>query len=233
MPVLLTRPVADSQRIADLLATEGIETLIWPLTRVETIAGQIDIADRSEAIVFSSANGVRAFAEQSPRRDLPALCVGARTAGEARSHGFETVAHADGASGDLVDLVRRSVRHHVTYARGQDVSADLTASLAPHGITCDETVVYRMAQTEGPPDAVSDALTARRIPAITAWSARNAGLLADSLTARPDWSLDTVTLVAISDQAAAPLAGAGFRRIAVASRPNATQMIAEIRAAVR
>ncbi|MEL7471439.1 MAG: uroporphyrinogen-III synthase [Pseudomonadota bacterium] len=233
MTVLLTRPVADSDRIAATLASHGIETLIWPLTRIEIIATDIHLTDDTEAIVFSSANGVRGFAATCARRDLAALCVGRRTAELAGEHGFSDVRDADGAFQDLVDLVVRTARRRVAYARGETVSGNLSACLIPHDIDCDEHIVYRTLQAEEPPDDVACAFMEQRMDVVTIWSTRNAHVLADSLTAREDWRLDRTVLVAISESAAEPLAKAGFGRIAVASRPNATEMIAEICVAVR
>ena len=233
MPVLLTRPRDDSLRIAGLLEEDGIDSLIWPLTEIEFAGTPIDLPDALDGIVFSSGNAVRAFATGSDRRDLTAFCVGKRTAELARETGFSDVRNADGSFDELVDLILASAPDSVLYPHAEDVSGDLPAALAAHGIACTSSVVYRASPTSGPDDTVRDALLTGALDVVTIWSRRNATLFRESLAAQPDWRIGRATLVCISENALGALGKMGFRRTIVASRPNATQMIAGIRAAVR
>ena len=108
MSVLLTRPERDSREIAAELAAHGVASVIWPLTRIERVARRVSLPDEAEALLFTSGNGVRAFAEACARRDLPALCVGARTAALAREAGFVDVRSAEG---DATALTRLAAGH--------------------------------------------------------------------------------------------------------------------------
>ena len=63
-----------------------------------------------QGLLFTSANGVRAFCEASARRDLTAWCVGPATLKAAQLAGFTTCEHGDGNSEDLADLVIAKAR---------------------------------------------------------------------------------------------------------------------------
>ena len=233
MAVLLTRPAKDSARIAALLAEQGVSSLTWPLVEIVPVGGALEVPEGTEALLFTSAHAVRQFGELSPRRDLPALCVGATTAGAARDAGLSDVAEAAGTAEDLINLAMASGLDRFLYLRGRDVSVDLSAELGARGYSVTERVVYA-ADAATSVDARADAaLKAGKIAAITVWSARQAAILAGFAETSTGWSLETVDLIAISTKAAAPLHNSGFRRILVASRPDAQAMIREIRAAVR
>ena len=233
MTVLLTRPKPDSQRIARELTNVGIGSVIWPLTEIVQAEKPITISNETDALVFTSSHGVRAFAHGNERRDLKVFCVGERTASLAQGAGFKDVQSAGGGFDALVALLRNAEPASVFYPRARDISNDLEAALRPHGIHCDSQIVYSAQPTTGPAHEVDVALTAGDVDVITIWSRRNAELLCESLSRRTDWKTGQTTLLAISQNAVAGLGNAGFRRIIVASRPNATQMIAEIRGAVR
>lgn len=231
MSVLITRPRADSERIAELLHRDGIAAFIWPLTEIRFIDGAVP--PEPAALAITSSNAVAGYSRLTRDRTATVYCVGNRTAETARMAGFEDVQSADGDFAALVGLIVKDRPTGLHHPRGEDVTADLPAALLHHGIQCTEQIVYA-ARPSGPPEAsVIDALTDGRIEVFTVWSRRNATLLAESLVARPEWKTGHATLIAISDNAAAPLGKLGFRRIIVVSRPNATQMIAEIRAALR
>ena len=233
MTVLLTRPKPDSQRIARELEKVGIGSIIWPLTEIVQVEKPITISDGTDALVFTSSHGVRAFAHGNERRDLKVFCVGQRTAALAQAAGFKDVQSAGGGFDALVALLRDAAPASVFYPRARDISNDLEAVLRPNRIRCDSQIVYSAQPTTGPAREVDVALTAGNVDVITIWSRRNAELLSESFSRRSDWRTNRITLLAISQNAAAGLGNAGFRRIIVASRPNATQMIAEIRGAVR
>ena len=89
--------------MAEALRQRGVEVAIEPLLTIRTLPGAaIDLAG-VQAVLFTSSNSVRAFAELSERRDLPCFTVGDATAAAARSAGF---AEVHSAGGDVRDLAR-------------------------------------------------------------------------------------------------------------------------------
>ena len=93
---LITRPEEDAAPLAAALIQRGIETSIESLLSIRTLPeAEIDLSG-VQAMLFTSANGVRAFAELAAAkglagwRELPVLAVGdatARTAPGRRLYG--------------------------------------------------------------------------------------------------------------------------------------------------
>lgn len=233
MTVLLTRPEAESREIAGMLAAEGIRSLVWPLTRIETVPGPLALPRGSDGLLLTSANGARAFAALCPERRLPVLAVGRRTAEIARECGFETVESADGDAAALARLAARSGLGRLFHPRGAETASDLGRALAPHGVRVAQRVVYRAVPTGPPPPAVADALAAGEISTLTFWSPRNARLFRDlwRTEARPPPARSVA--VAISAAAARPLEELGLAELRIARRPDREAMLAEVRRAER
>ena len=231
--VLLTRPLADSRRVAAALAAHGIATAIWPLTRIVPAPGPIAIAPGTTGLVFTSQNAVEAFAGLSPDRTLRAWCVGDRTADAARRAGFANVVSAAGDVQALAGKLAALAPTRLLYLRGDHVSTDLGALLDGTGHTLDSQVVYT-AQAGDPPGPDIAALLARgQIGTIAVWSRRAAQFLARAVAKNTAWQTARITLVAISNRAAGPLREHGFARISIPDRPDGPAMEQAILAAVR
>lgn len=233
MTVLLTRPEPDSRRIAAVLEERGIATLIWPLTRIAALADSYEVPARVEALLFTSSNGVRVFSRICATRDLPAFCVGDRTAALAREARFADVRSAAGDARALADLATGSGCERFLHVRGRDAAGDLAGQLSAAGLAVEEVVLYA-AEPSGPADSeVCEALASGGIAVVTVWSRRNAEILAAHLAEHPAWRLDGAVLVAISENALDPLVNTGFGHNIVAERPDAGAMVAAICAALR
>src|SRR5215472_17754964 len=100
MRALVTRPREASEALAAALASRGVEAIIEPLIEVHYRQAALRLAG-VQAIMCTSANGVRAFARSSDERRLPVFAVGEATAARARAEGFTTVWSA---GGDVADL---------------------------------------------------------------------------------------------------------------------------------
>lgn len=232
MQVLLTRPLDESRALAERLEVEGLEPLIWPLTRIVPTTATLKVPFQTGGLLFTSANGVRAFAALSPRRDLPALCVGEATAAVARKVGFLNCFSADGDARELADLARRSGIRSFLHPRGRDAAGNLKAWLAETGQQVTEAVLYCAEKTGPPPAPIAAALSRGDVALITAWSPRGACILAGHLAAAGA-PLVRTTLLAISSAAARPLETLEFHRILIAESPDASAMLAAIRAESR
>jgi uroporphyrinogen-III synthase len=135
---LITRPRDDAAELADALRQRGVEVAIEPLLVVEPIPdAAIDIVG-VQALLLTSANGARAFARLSERRDLPVFAVGDATAATARGLGFATVESAGGDVRDLARLVKDRLDPAggpLFHAAGSAVAGDLSGLLAETGST--------------------------------------------------------------------------------------------------
>jgi uroporphyrinogen-III synthase len=229
MQVLLTRPLDESRALAEILEADGIDALIWPLTRIVPTAMELKLPFTTGGLLFTSANGVRAFAALVERRDLPALCVGQATADAARGAGFRDCFTASGDARALADLARRSGLDDFFHPRGRDTAGDLKGWLAATGHRVTEAVLYQARETGPPPARVAASLGRGTIELATVWSRRAAAILASQL-ANSGADLRRTGLLAISPAAAEPLETSGFRQILVAETPDSAAMLTGIRA---
>ena len=106
MRVLVTRPLDDANETAELLRKRGHDPLVAPLLGVNYHDGQPLHLEGVQALLATSANGVRAFARRTSRRDYCVLAIGSQTAAAARDAGFSDVRNADGNSQSLAAAVR-------------------------------------------------------------------------------------------------------------------------------
>lgn len=224
-PVIVTRPEPEGARTAAALAARGVPAMVWPLTRIVLAGGPVAVPEGTEALLFTSANGVRGFAAGSARRDLPALCVGGRTAEAARAAGFGDVRTAEGDAAALVRLALADGARRFLHVRGETVAGDVAGALGAGGCDVAEAVVYGAEPADTVPAEVDAALAAGGASAIGLWSPRNARLFAEAARAHPGWRLAALEGVAISAAAAGPLDGLGLSRVAVAARPDGEAML--------
>ena len=104
MRALVTRPRDDAAEISEALSTRGFEVVTAPMLIIES-TGAVPDLDGAQAVMFTSANGARAFATATPERDIPVFTVGDATAKCALSLGFGRVESAGADSLALVRLV--------------------------------------------------------------------------------------------------------------------------------
>jgi len=219
MRVLITRPREDAERIALKLESLGHEPLVVPLLEMRLRDGGEIPLDGVQAILATSANGVRALARRSTRRDVPLFAVGPQTAQEARAAGFATVRDAKGDANALGEATAKwavpggGVLLHVKGAEGPSA---LVALLAQKGLAAKSVVLYDMAQPAEPPRELGEAF-ARGVDAALFFSPRSADIFkacADGL------STNTALAVCISQVTASALAPLVFRETRIAAEPN-------------
>lgn len=148
-PVLLTRPIADSDRFADALRVAGVaEVVIAPLMRIE-FAGTVPVG--IEGLILTSANAVAAYVEAGGQAGLPAWVVGPRTAALARNAGLEVRAVASRAEA-LIDLIPDDAPP-LWHLSGDVVRGDIVGALRARGQDADRRSLYRQVPCPLSPDA--------------------------------------------------------------------------------
>src|SRR4051812_12438776 len=94
--IWITRAQPGADATAERVRALGHEALVAPLLAVRALEDvEIDLIGVA-ALAFTSANGVRAFADLSPERQIRVFAVGSTTAQAARAAGFRLVLSADG-----------------------------------------------------------------------------------------------------------------------------------------
>ena len=145
MRILITRPIEDAKPLADALEERGIAVLIEPLLEIRRLDDAAIDLDGVQALLFTSANGVRAFAHASPRRDLKAFTVGDGSAEAARQAGFAEVESAKGDVEALAALVVDRLKAEdgvLFHAAGTVTAGDLKARLEGLGYRVRRAQLY-------------------------------------------------------------------------------------------
>ncbi len=229
--VLVTRPRGEAELFAVALAMRGHDAILAPLIEIVLIDGvAVDLAG-AQAILFTSANGVRAFAHAEKRRDLPAFCVGDATAAAARSAGFARVESATGDVSALAGLVRANLKPGdgaLVHAAGTIVAGDLAGDLGSSGYEVRRAQLYRAEPANELPAETLDELRGRRIDVVTFFSPRTAQTFARLVQAAElDGALESVSVLALAPATLAVLReeGCRFRSEAAAERPNEASLL--------
>src|SRR5258708_18065988 len=108
MKAIVTRPRDDAAALVGALADRGVAALLAPmLTILPVPQATRHLAERlagAQAVLFTSANGVRAFAAPSPRRELPVLAGGGAPAPPGPTPRLRPVTRPPRDSAALVEL---------------------------------------------------------------------------------------------------------------------------------
>jgi uroporphyrinogen-III synthase len=231
--LLVTRPQPEGERTAALLRTRGHQVLTLPMLRIEVIANADLGSGPWAAVLFTSANAVRAIAAHCRFGDiagLPAYAVGAHTQAEAAAAGFAPVGSADGDVGDLARLVAAELPAAslpLLYLAGSARAGDLAGALQSRGLRVETAIVYRTVMAADLTHEVQTALAAGRIDAVLHYSARTASaFVAAATTAGVRDCVILIRHVCLSSQVAAPLRAAGVRTVEVANEPNENALLA-------
>ena len=145
MRVLITRPLDDAVALAEKLKARGIDSLTNSLLAVRYEDGPPVDLDRAQALLFTSANGVRAFVRRNDDRTLDVLTVGDATARAAKEAGFARVQSASGDVAALAELVlhtRDPGNGALLHVAGSRVAGDLEGMLTREGFTYRRVVLY-------------------------------------------------------------------------------------------
>src|SRR4051812_6377723 len=229
---LVTRPRAEAVGLADALATRGIEAILEPMLDIHYREGPAPDLTGVQAVLCTSANGVRALARLSPERERPLFAVGESTAGRARAEGFVRVESAGGNVADMARLVRDRLRPEhgrLLHVAGTEIAGDLAGDLRTHGFQVERAVLY-----EARPAAALSAGTVRALASgivdfALFFSPRTAAIFA-GLAERAGITdaLRGVTAVSISVAADKALAVVAFREHCVAHTPDQSGLLAAV-----
>ncbi len=229
--VLVTRPRGEAELFAVALAMRGHDAILAPLIEIALIEDvSVDLSG-VQGVLFTSANGVRAFAHAVPDRGLPVFCVGNATANAARAAGFAKVESASGDVETLAALVRERLKPAdgaLVHAAGTVVAGDLGGSLEAAGFEVRRVRLYRAEIAEELPAEAAEALAAGEIDVATFFSPRTARTFAQLVRAAGlDASLKSVAALALAPGTLALLReeGCAFAQTLAAAQPNETALL--------
>lgn len=183
--VWITRTQPGAEATAERVRLMGHEAIIAPLLVVRAFEDvPIDLAGVA-ALAFTSANGVRLFAERRHERDLRVFAVGAATAQAARAVGFRTVLSTDGDVDKLAEGIaarRQELHGMILHPGAADLAGDLAGALENHGIRARQAVLYETQPVKLSEDKVQSLL---RSDVVLLHSPRAAKILMSLLKLHP------------------------------------------------
>jgi uroporphyrinogen-III synthase len=231
MKVLITRAEPEADRLARALAARGIDALTEPLLAIRFLPQGAQMLapflSDVQALLFTSANGARAFAAASPRRDVKVFAVGDATAAAARDVGFADVATAGGNVEELAGLViatAKPAKGALVHAAGSVTAGDLPGLLSAAGFALHRAVLYEAIPAEQPSPATVRALERGEIAAALFFSPRTAATFT-RLAAPIAATCARVAAVALSPAVARALAPLPWRRVIVAAEPTEAALL--------
>lgn len=197
---------------------------IVPLARVG-----VDL-DGVQAVLLTSANGVRALARTTPRRDTLLLAVGEATASAARAAGFRDV---EAAGGDVEALAAHACGRldpragPVVHVAGRTVAGDLAGTLTERGFMVRRAVLYEAHAATGLSDSLRAALEDSRLDAVLFFSPRTAQTFVNLVAeVGLEAALSRVEALCLSEAVVRAVGVLSWRRVRVASRPRQEAVLA-------
>ncbi len=229
---LVTRPEEDAAPLAAALAERGVEVSVEPLLTIRPIPdAPIDLRE-VQALLFTSANGVRSLAALAAERnlpgwrDLPAFAVGDASAAAARAAGF---ARVESAGADVTALARLVIDRldpkagPLFHAAGSAVAGDLAGMLTEAGFTLRREMLYAAKPAEQLSPATVTALANGDFDLALFFSPRTAATFATLARAAGDGVVNgcaAAAAVCLSPAVAAAARELPWREVRVAARPE-------------
>lgn len=214
--VWITRAEPGAADTAERVRLRGHTPVVAPLLRVTRVEDpRIDLREVG-ALAFTSANGVRAFADVCPRRDLRVFAVGSATAQAAKAAGFKAVLSAEGDVAALAARIaarKRELDGAVLHVGAAEPAGDLVGALLDVGIEARPLPLYDT--VEAPLDQAFRAAM-ESLDVVLLHSPKAATILARLLRKSPAPQLRAICL---SPAVLKPLSRARLRQKAAAPIP--------------
>ena len=230
MRLLITRPIEAAEPLAAALAKLGHSAILAPMLEVRLRDGETLSLTDVQAILATSANGVRAFLHRSDRRDLPLYAVGPQTAEAAREAGFRSVVSAEGDGAALAEKAASDLdpaKGALFHAAGAETAGRLIETLKARGFTMESEILYDAVPVDALPASAEAALRENKLDGVLFFSPRTAKIFSQRVSAAK--IIETcapLTAFCISAATATALGDLEFARVAVAGNPNQSAIFA-------
>ncbi len=227
--ILLTRPLADCQKLADELTHMGFKTMFEPLMEINFFDDiTIDLTDM-QALLFTSANGVSAFARLVKTRDITAYCVGDSTANMAKSYGFSHILSADGNINDLADIVINNANINdggLYHAAANIIAGDLGALLSAKGFKYQRAILYQAIYSKALHKKTIAAILNEDINAILLFSPRTAVILLENINKSSLMDkCGKISLFCLSQNVKSQIDSVAWKEVIASSEPNQAALL--------
>jgi uroporphyrinogen-III synthase len=222
----------DSKTLVAALEKRGVETFTCPMLTIAIRQNAAVDLTGVQAVLFTSANGVRAFAALTSRRDLPVYAVGDRTATVAEENRFVDVVSAGGDVTKLAKLVTKNCRPGdgvFLHPAGTAVAGDLAGQLSAAGFVVRRTVIYDAQPATGFSGEIRMALLDKEIDIVLFYSPRSAATFVTLAKAEGlEPACEILEALCLSDGVATAADPIMWRRVLVAPEPTQAALLATL-----
>lgn len=177
--ILVTRPEADFRRTADGLARLGLVALSAPMMVFRPKPVSLPNLNQISALIFTSANGLRAVAPLAKLRQVACYVVGVQTAKLAKEYGFEIWGQG---AGDVESLTRtieqdykaRGLNQALLHISGVHQAGNLAETLGQLSIVVERLQAYEMVKMDRIAPEIITAIEREEVGGILFYSSRSA-----------------------------------------------------------
>jgi len=227
--VLVTRPKKDAKLVAVDLKRRGVDVFLEPLLEVVAIEGATPDLRNIAGLIFTSSNGVRAFARISKHRNFKVFAVGDATAASARRAGFSDVDNAGGSVEDLMTLVTDSWSPEsgaLFHAASRTISHKLAENLGALGYEVHRLTLYEAKAADALSVSLCKVLRGGKLGYALFFSPRTADIFVSLVTsACLRDACKTVEAICLSTAVADMFTGFNWRHVTVAAKPNRESLL--------
>lgn len=228
MRILLTRPAGDSEAVATSLGEKGFDVALDPLINISYLPlAKLNIADY-QGLVFTSANGVKSFMDQSTPTNIAVYTVGNKTAETAKKFGFENVINADG---DVEKLSHTIISHAdpakgpLLYLRGAHISGDLKQSLEAANFNVQSSIIYDAIPSKNLQDQTINMLKKGSIDYIPFYSSRSALIFIELIKkAALESCLSKISALCLSPAIERSISALNWKEKLIAKKPTQEEL---------
>ncbi|MFN3213783.1 MAG: uroporphyrinogen-III synthase [Henriciella sp.] len=232
-PILVTRAEPGASETAARLRAAGRTPILAPMLSLRALPDTpLPPPEEISGLVFTSANGVRTYADRRGDRHLPAWCVGPATAAAAGEAGFETVLESAGNAMDLARFITKNAptpKKPLLHIANIAAAGTLKAILESLGFPMVFVPLYEMRPATNLPGPVQRLVTQNEPAFVLVHSEKGASAFAAAVA---PGSLSNWVGVAISDRASAPLEPLNLSAIYKADIPNEDGLFAALETAL-
>jgi uroporphyrinogen-III synthase len=235
MRLLITRPKEDAKPLVQSLKEQGHDPVLFPLLTIKPetdgakALAELKVKD-VQALLMTSANGVRAFATADKRRSFKVMAVGDATATQAREAGFKDIHSASGDVEALSALIKEKCspdKGKLVHIAGSRVAGDLKGLLEKDGFEYQRIVLYSAEATTELSATLKQQITQHTIDAVLLYSPRTASAFVDLVEkAKLKDHLKYMVAYGLSAAVASKLTSAGFKEIKTAKTPDQEALLA-------
>lgn len=228
--VLVTQPQPLADKFAEKLRSEGFYVYLAPMTEYIEITADLEDMGSYQALIFTNAQAVLIFSEQSSVRSFPVLAMGEETADTAKKVGFKTVYSGKGDSSDMAILIESVASalelKKILYPCDEDIVKNISSDVAGIGVEVVKKPIYKTLFPDYLSKDIVQALQRGAVDSVTVFSAQTAENLVKILRQKNLRGISKkIEAVCINRYVASGLRGTSWKKIRVARHPAIEEII--------